>query len=82
MAYGALYDQPAEASIATAPNAPVDPHFEKMLYDNAQLLGLYARCGSTRKSLSIGASRSARATICATGCCRQKAASIPQRTPR
>src|SRR3546814_21015756 len=28
----------------------VVPHFEKMLYDNAQLLGLYARWGGNRSA--------------------------------
>ena len=44
MAYGAIYDQLGGGfhRYSTERTWSI-PHFEKMLYDNAQLLGLYAR---------------------------------------
>ncbi|MBS43386.1 MAG: N-acylglucosamine 2-epimerase [Nocardioides sp.] len=47
MARGGLYDQLAGGFARySVDQAWVVPHFEKMLYDNAQLLGLYARWGT------------------------------------
>lgn len=44
MAYGGIYDQPAGGFFRYSTDAHWKiPHFEKMLYDNAQLLQLYAR---------------------------------------
>ncbi|WP_067435697.1 thioredoxin domain-containing protein [Nocardioides jensenii] len=49
MARGGLYDQIGGGFARYSVDAGwVVPHFEKMLYDNAQLLGLYARCGLNR----------------------------------
>ncbi len=46
MARGGLYDQLGGGFARYSVDASwVVPHFEKMLYDNAQLLGLYARVG-------------------------------------
>ncbi|QIG44320.1 thioredoxin domain-containing protein [Nocardioides anomalus] len=46
MARGGIYDQLAGGFARySVDDAWVVPHFEKMLYDNAQLLGLYARWG-------------------------------------
>ena len=46
MARGGLYDQLGGGFARYSVDAGwVVPHFEKMLYDNAQLLGLYARVG-------------------------------------
>jgi uncharacterized protein len=46
MARGGLYDQLGGGFARYSVDAGwVVPHFEKMLYDNAQLLGLYARWG-------------------------------------
>jgi uncharacterized protein YyaL (SSP411 family) len=46
MARGGIYDQLAGGFARYSVDAGwVVPHFEKMLYDNAQLLGLYARYG-------------------------------------
>jgi uncharacterized protein len=46
MARGGLYDQLAGGFARYSVDGSwVVPHFEKMLYDNAQLLGLYARVG-------------------------------------
>jgi uncharacterized protein len=46
MARGGLYDQLGGGFARYSVDASwVVPHFEKMLYDNAQLLGLYARAG-------------------------------------
>ncbi len=48
MARGGLYDQLGGGFARYAVDRRwVVPHFEKMLYDNAQLLGLYARWGGT-----------------------------------
>ncbi|MCW2756824.1 MAG: thioredoxin protein, partial [Nocardioidaceae bacterium] len=47
MARGGIYDQLAGGFARYSVDAHwVVPHFEKMLYDNAQLLGLYARWGT------------------------------------
>ena len=47
MARGGIYDQLAGGFARYSVDAGwVVPHFEKMLYDNAQLLGLYARWGT------------------------------------
>jgi uncharacterized protein YyaL (SSP411 family) len=47
MAGGGIYDQLGGGFARYAVDRGwVVPHFEKMLYDNAQLLGLYARLGS------------------------------------
>ncbi|TIC81744.1 thioredoxin domain-containing protein [Nocardioides sp. GY 10127] len=47
MARGGMYDQLAGGFARySVDDAWVVPHFEKMLYDNAQLLGLYARLGT------------------------------------
>jgi uncharacterized protein YyaL (SSP411 family) len=49
MARGGIYDQLGGGFARYSVDAGwVVPHFEKMLYDNAQLLGLYARCGIER----------------------------------
>ena len=49
MADGGIYDQLGGGFTRYSVDAGwVVPHFEKMLYDNAQLLGLYARCGVER----------------------------------
>jgi len=46
MARGGMYDQLGGGFARYSVDAGwVVPHFEKMLYDNAQLLGLYARAG-------------------------------------
>jgi len=46
MARGGIYDQLAGGFARYSVDAEwVVPHFEKMLYDNAQLVGLYARWG-------------------------------------
>jgi uncharacterized protein YyaL (SSP411 family) len=46
MARGGIYDQLGGGFARYSVDASwVVPHFEKMLYDNAQLLGLYARVG-------------------------------------
>jgi uncharacterized protein YyaL (SSP411 family) len=51
MARGGLYDQLGGGFARYSVDAGwVVPHFEKMLYDNAQLLGLYARMGGTLAS--------------------------------
>src|SRR4029079_18431697 len=48
MARGGLYDPLGGGFARYSVDASwVVPHFEKMLYDNAQLLGLYARVGGT-----------------------------------
>lgn len=47
MARGGMYDQLGGGFARYSTDAQwVVPHFEKMLYDNAQLVGLYARLGS------------------------------------
>src|SRR5689334_21642560 len=47
MARGGIYDQLGGGFARNSVDAQwVVPHFEKMLYDNAQLVGLYARLGS------------------------------------
>ncbi len=47
MARGGLYDQLGGGFARYSTDASwVVPHFEKMLYDNAQLVGLYARLGT------------------------------------
>src|SRR4029079_14457536 len=47
MARGGIYDQLAGGFARYSVDAGwVVPHFEKMLYDNAQLVGLYARWGT------------------------------------
>ena len=49
MARGGIYDQVGGGFARYAVDAAwVVPHFEKMLYDNAQLLGVYARWGGNR----------------------------------
>ncbi|KQY56410.1 thioredoxin domain-containing protein [Nocardioides sp. Root140] len=49
MARGGLYDQIGGGFARYSVDSGwVVPHFEKMLYDNAQLLGLYARWGGNR----------------------------------
>ncbi|MDT0202242.1 thioredoxin domain-containing protein [Nocardioides sp. AE5] len=49
MARGGIYDQIGGGFARYSVDAGwVVPHFEKMLYDNAQLLGLYARWGGNR----------------------------------
>jgi len=49
MAAGGLHDQLGGGFARYSVDAGwVVPHFEKMLYDNAQLLGLYARLGDQR----------------------------------
>ena len=49
MARGGLYDQVGGGFARYSVDAGwVVPHFEKMLYDNAQLLGVYARWGGNR----------------------------------
>ncbi|MDN5895773.1 MAG: thioredoxin domain-containing protein, partial [Nocardioides sp.] len=49
MARGGIYDQIGGGFARYSVDAGwVVPHFEKMLYDNAQLLGLYARWGANR----------------------------------
>ncbi len=49
MARGGLYDQLAGGFARySVDRGWVVPHFEKMLYDNAQLIGLYARAGWDR----------------------------------
>ena len=69
----------AAASRATASTARwVVPHFEKMLYDNAQLLGLYARWGGA----AGGAGRRVRPpTSCCASCAPPRAASPRRSTP-
>ena len=48
MARGGIYDQLGGGFARYAVDGQwVVPHFEKMLYDNAQLLGLYARLGTS-----------------------------------
>ncbi|MCM0622000.1 thioredoxin domain-containing protein [Nocardioides bruguierae] len=48
MARGGMYDQLAGGFARySVDDRWVVPHFEKMLYDNAQLLGLYARLGTS-----------------------------------
>ena len=55
----------------------VVPHFEKMLYDNAQLLGVYARWGGP-----LGDRVAARPpTSCSASCAPPRAASPPRWTP-
>ena len=51
MAYGGIYDQVGGgfARYATDPNWHV-PHFEKMLYDNAQLVSLYSHAFQVTKN--------------------------------
>ena len=68
MAYGAIYDQLGGGfhRYSTERTWSI-PHFEKMLYDNAQLLGLYARAWQRTQSLNISVSRSAPATTFETG---------------
>ncbi|QYJ04185.1 thioredoxin domain-containing protein [Nocardioides panacisoli] len=52
MARGGLYDQLGGGFARySVDRGWVVPHFEKMLYDNAQLLGLYARLSRTRGDL-------------------------------
>ncbi len=47
MARGGIYDQLGGGFARYSVDAGwVVPHFEKMLYDNAQLVGLYARWGT------------------------------------
>ncbi|QIX27774.1 thioredoxin domain-containing protein [Nocardioides sp. JQ2195] len=49
MARGGIYDQIGGGFARYSVDAGwVVPHFEKMLYDNAQLVGLYARVGADR----------------------------------
>ena len=49
MARGGIYDQVGGGFARYSVDAGwVVPHFEKMLYDNAQLLGVYARWGGNR----------------------------------
>ncbi|KRF13857.1 N-acylglucosamine 2-epimerase [Nocardioides sp. Soil797] len=49
MARGGIYDQIGGGFARYSVDAGwVVPHFEKMLYDNAQLVGLYARVGAHR----------------------------------
>ena len=56
MARGGLYDQLGGGFARYSVDAGwVVPHFEKMLYDNAQLLGLYARVGRRRSATRVAA---------------------------
>ena len=66
MARGGLYDQLGGGFARySVDRGWVVPHFEKMLYDNAQLLGLYARWGGP----TGGAGRRARPpTSCSASC--------------
>ena len=51
MARGGIYDQLGGGFARySVDDAWVVPHFEKMLYDNAQLLGVYARLGRRRSA--------------------------------
>ena len=51
MARGGIYDQLGGGFARYSVDARwVVPHFEKMLYDNAQLLGVYARVGRRRSA--------------------------------
>src|SRR5262245_35174144 len=55
MARGGIYDQLGGGFARYSVDAGwVVPHFEKMLYDNAQLLGLYARAGGPLGSRVAG----------------------------
>ena len=65
MARGGIHDQLAGGFARYSVDAGwVVPHFEKMLYDNAQLVGLYARWGT-------GARRPGRRRHAPTGCSRE-----------
>ncbi|SDB86541.1 hypothetical protein SAMN05216410_0551 [Sanguibacter gelidistatuariae] len=55
MARGGIYDQLGGGFARYSVDAEwVVPHFEKMLYDNAQLLGVYARLWRTTTALADG----------------------------
>jgi uncharacterized protein YyaL (SSP411 family) len=63
MARGGIYDQLGGGFARYSVDAAwVVPHFEKMLYDNAQLLGLYARCASADDKVNLLYDRVARET--------------------
>ena len=56
MAHGGIYDQLGGGFARYSVDARwVVPHFEKMLYDNAQLLGVYTRLWRATTHLSAGA---------------------------
>ena len=79
MARGGLYDQLGGGFARYSVDAGwVVPHFEKMLYDNAQLLGLYARVGRRR---SATGSPARPPTSCSASCAPPRAASPPRWTP-
>ena len=83
MAEGGIYDQLGGGFARYSTDAHwLVPHFEKMLYDNAQLLVLYAEtlADDARADARARGARDGRATSSAI-CARPKAASTPPRTP-
>ena len=83
MAEGGIYDQLGGGFCRYSVDPYwMIPHFEKMLYDNAQLLGVYAQaCHTQRASHCSGASRRKRPTGCCAICARPKADSIRPSMP-
>ena len=67
MAHGGIYDQLGGGFHRYSVDAQwLVPHFEKMLYDNAQLLRIYSQATDhPRTTLQIVSSKRARATCCA-----------------
>ena len=83
MASGGIYDQVGGGFARYATDAAWHvPHFEKMLYDNAQLLQLYARAWQVTRNEDVPAcGRGDRATTCCARCSIPRAASGRRRTP-
>ena len=86
MAAGGIHDQLAGGFARYGVDrAWVVPHFEKMLYDNAQLLSVYARWAAQHDDAQAGAGRARhRATSCSPSSAPTRAPSPPRstRTPR
>ena len=77
MAEGGIYDQLGGGfSRYSVDESWMIPHFEKMLYDNAQLLGLYAAAASATGEGCSRASPAKPPIGCCATCARRKAASI------
>ena len=77
MARGGMYDQLAGGFARYSVDAGwVVPHFEKMLYDNALLLRVYAHLGPAAPVIrSRGASPTRRPRSCSPTCARPRAGS-------
>ena len=83
LAAASTTSSPAASRATRSTRSWVVPHFEKMLYDNAQLLGVYVRAGGGRRATrSASASPGRRPTSCSRELRhRPRAASPPRSTP-